>query len=187
MKRERELFSDQLRRCFCSGLYFSCRWSLTLCVCSGVIYVCSFKLLHIHVSASLRVWLRRASCRFNFVINFSRTLLVWTERAQSTAWAHECGPVFKRMHAHVCVCEWVQVWDASVRPTASMSIFAQYSEIWRKATCFNIYGCGQTWNPRSLSKLPDSMHAHALSAQLRGSQWKPCTARLVLRFIDIGG
>lgn len=63
--------------------------------------------------------------------------------------------------ADMCIRVWAQVWDASLQPDPTVSIFTQYSEIWRKATCFNIYGCGQTLNPPTLSKSRDSMHAHA--------------------------
>lgn len=96
-----------------------------------------------------------------------------TESAQSTASGCVCVRVcFSKyicMHVHMRVLK-VQVWDASVHPDSAASIFTQYSETWRKGTCFNIYGCGQTQNPCSLSKPCDYVHARTHSR----THWQKC-------------
>lgn len=81
--------------------------------------------------------------RAKFLVSLTLQLiffLLGTESAQIIAGGHE--------------------WDASVHPVPTTSIFAQYSEIWRKPTCSNIYACGQKWNPDSLSKLLQYASTH---------------------------
>lgn len=73
------------------------RWSLSFCVSQ-----CSF-FFRFMCRWGGQVWLRRASCQFNFAINFSRTSLVWTESALSTA-AAEQERVFLCMYVHMWEC-----------------------------------------------------------------------------------
>lgn len=88
------------------------------------------------------------------LIIFSRTSLVWTERAQSTAGRGGGGG-----GRWVCLSRYGMLLSTLF---TTVSILARYSEIWRKATCFNIYGCGRTWSPLQIIQALQYAWAHRL-------------------------
>lgn len=145
------LSSNSRKKCFYSG------WSLILIDS----FLCSTRAIYIISESFMYHWAYTCDwgalhvgllCSY-FFQDFPRVNRERSEHSWRETTVCAC--------ADMCIRVWAQVWDASLQPDPTVSIFTQYSEIWRKATCFNIYGCGQTLNPPTLSKSRDSMRAHA--------------------------